>query len=63
MTMIRRYGRAFPAYALHTALEYPADIAALLICETGVREKLRALLAGTTDSFRNVEPSRNEGFR
>ncbi|MDO8737729.1 glycosyltransferase family 2 protein [Candidatus Deferrimicrobium sp.] len=61
MTVIRRHARAFPAYALHIALEYPADIAAMLICETGLREKLRALLAGAIDSLRNAKPSRGRG--
>jgi rhamnosyltransferase len=46
MKVIRRYASAFPAYALHTALEYPADIAAMLICEAGARDKISALIAG-----------------
>jgi rhamnosyltransferase len=51
MTVIRRHASAFPAYALHTALEYPADILSMLVCETGIREKLGALFAGTWSSI------------
>jgi len=51
MTVIRRHASAFPAYALHTALEYPADILSMLVCETGIREKVSALITGAWSSF------------
>ena len=61
MTMIRRHARAYPAYAVHAAMEFPADILAILICERGDRKKLLALFSGAMDSFRKANPSGGKG--
>ncbi len=61
MTMIRRHGRAFPAYALHAAMEYPADMLSMLACETGIREKLSALVTGAWISICTAPSNRKAG--
>jgi len=48
--MVRRYGRTFPAYALHAVSAYLRDLAAVLVCENERREKFRMMAKGLRDS-------------